>query len=167
MTDSLTLVNPEGLVEVYGEIPPLHDFRPRSINLNWRGPTVTLRGDLSTFPATVPPEWEAADVDKVQCHLQFLAVEDFSLKDWEPPIPAASFFVESLGERRRIRVRMTGVGVDLDFTSSDSVLVGHVSAFKSSVDGTDEGRHLFTRKLDSFRYETIPSTEEKTFYGRL
>ncbi|MER5201669.1 Imm50 family immunity protein [Streptomyces sp. NPDC002825] len=167
MTVSLTLVNPGDLVRLYGEIPPLDEFRLRSINLDWRGPTVTLRVDLSTFPAFVPQEWEGADVDTVQCHLQFLAVADFSLTEWEPPFHSVSFSAKSLDGERRIRARVTGGGVELGFTSSDSVLVGHVSAFKAATDGTDGGRHLFSRKLDSLRYEAIPDTEEKTFYGRL
>lgn len=167
MTDSLTLVNPEGLVRLYGELPPLGEFRLRSINLDWQGPKVTLRVDLLSFPAAVPPEWEGVDIDTIQCHLQFLAVADFSLTRWDPPVHSASFDAESLDEERRMRVRVTGAGVDLGFTSNESVLVGHVSAFEIKGDGTDGGRHFFSQKLDGLRHETIPGTDEKTFYGRL
>ncbi|MFE5481361.1 Imm50 family immunity protein [Streptomyces sp. NPDC056527] len=167
MTDSLTLVNTESLVALYGKVPPLDEFRLRSINVDWRGPTVTLRVDLSTFPAALPPEWEDADIDTVQCHLQFLAVADLSLAKWQPPVHSASLDAQPLGEERRIRVRVTGPGVDLGFTSNESVLVGHVSGFKVAADGTDGGRHLFSRRIDSLRHEIIPETDEKTFYGRL
>lgn len=167
MTDSLTLVNAEILATLYGEVPPLDGFRLRSINVDWRGPTVTLRVDLTSFPATRPPEWEGADIDTVQCHLQFLAVEDLSLAQWNPPVRSASFDAQPLGEERRVRVRVTGPEVDLGFTSNASILVGHVSAFKVAADGTDGGRHLFSRKIDALRHETIPETDEKTFHGRL
>ncbi|MCX4981971.1 Imm50 family immunity protein [Streptomyces sp. NBC_00572] len=166
MTDSLTVVNPESLVRLYGGIPPLEEFRLRSINLDWRGPTVTLRLDLSSFPGVAPPEWEGVDVDTVQCHLQFLAVADLSLTEWAPPA-CSSFRSTSLGKERRMRVRVTGAGVDLDFTSSQFTRVGHVSAFKITADGTDGSRHHFLQKLDSMRFETIPETDEKTFHGRL
>ncbi|MFC7963334.1 hypothetical protein [Streptomyces cinereoruber] len=39
-----TLVNPEDLVRLYGEVPCLGTFRLRAVNLSWRGPTVTLDG---------------------------------------------------------------------------------------------------------------------------
>ncbi|WP_435975126.1 Imm50 family immunity protein [Streptomyces sp. Qhu_M48] len=167
MTDSLTLVNPESLVSLYGEIPPLERFRLRSINLNWLGPTVILRLDLSSFPSVVPLEWEGADVDTVQCHLQFLAVADFSLTKWDPPAHSSALHTTSLGEKQRMRVRVTDAGVDLNFTSSQFTRVGHVSAFKIKADGTDGSPHLFLQKLDSMHYDTIPETDEKTFHGRL
>ncbi|MEV8586765.1 Imm50 family immunity protein [Streptomyces sp. NPDC051180] len=160
-------VNPEVLVGLFGEIPPLDTFRLRSLNVDWRGPTLTLRVDLSSFPASVSPEWEESGVDTVQCHLQFLAVEDLSLTEWEPPVRSAACTVELQEEKRRMRVRVTGAGVDLGFTSSDSVVVGHVSAFRASTDGGDDGRHLFSRRIDDMRFATIPEAEEKTFYGRL
>ncbi|ORT57883.1 Imm50 family immunity protein [Streptomyces sp. CB03238] len=167
MTDDLKLVNADDLVNLYGKVPTLGTLRLRSVNLDWRGPTVTLRVDLSSFPSVVPQEWEGAEVDTVQCHLQFLAVEDLSLAEWEPPVPSASFRVQPLKENRRIQVRVAGAGIALGFTSNASVQVGHVSAFKISSDGTDGDRHIFLKKLDRMRYESIPGTEEKTFYGRI
>jgi hypothetical protein len=167
VTDPLTLVNSEHLATLFGVFPPLDEFRLRAMNVDWRGPTVTLRVDLSSFPTSPPPEWVDAGVDTVQCHLQFLAVADLSLTEWNPPVRSASFDAQPLGEERRIRVRVTGPGVDLGFTSNESVLVGHVSAFKVAADGTDGGRHLFSRKIDSLRHESIPETDEKTFHGRL
>ncbi|MER7954332.1 Imm50 family immunity protein [Streptomyces sp. NPDC096030] len=167
MTDSLTVVNAESLATLYGEVPPLSEFRLRSINVDWRGPTITLRVDLSSFPSAPPPEWVGTDIDTVQCHLQFLAVSDLSLTEWKPPVHSASLDAQSLGEERRMRVRVTGVGVELRFTCNESVLAGHVSAFKIAADGTDGSRHLFSRRIDSLRHESIPETDEKTFHGRL
>ncbi|MFE5731798.1 Imm50 family immunity protein [Streptomyces sp. NPDC056528] len=167
MTVVPTLVNPADLVRLYGEAPPLDTFRLRAVNLSWRGPAVTLRVDLPSFPAAVPPEWEGEDVDTVQCHFRFMAVEDLSLREWEPPVPSASFTAESLGGNRRMRVRVRGAGVDLGFTSHESVHVGHVSAFGIAPGGTDGGRHLFLRHLDRRLHVTVPGPEEKTFHERI
>ncbi|MET9929594.1 MULTISPECIES: Imm50 family immunity protein [unclassified Streptomyces] len=167
MTDDLDLLNADDLVDLYGSVPPLKDIRLRSINMNWRGPTITLRVDISSFPAEPPQDWEYAEVDTVQCHLQFLAVENFSLSDWDPPTPSASLVVTPLKKDRKVQIRLTGIGVDLCFTSHESVRVGHVSAFRSAPDGTDGGPHLFLRNLDRRRHTTVPETEEKTFYERI
>ncbi|GAA2450479.1 Imm50 family immunity protein [Streptomyces lavendulocolor] len=167
MIDNLALLNADALVAMYGDFPPVGNLRLRSLSMDWRGPTVTLRVDLPSFPAVVPQEWEGKEVDTVQCHLQFLAVEDLSLTEWEPPVPYVAMQVQPLNENRRIRVGMTGVGVGLGFTSSASVVVGHVSAFKIAPGGADGSRHFFLKKLDRMRYESIPATEEKTFHGRI
>ncbi|KOX23754.1 MULTISPECIES: Imm50 family immunity protein [unclassified Streptomyces] len=167
MTVVPTLVNPADLIRLYGAVPPLDTFRLRAVNLSWIGPTVILRVDLSSFPATVPPEWEGTDVDTVQCHLQFLAVEDLSLEQWEPPVPSASFTAEPLGGRRRMRVRVRGAGVDLGFTGHESVPVGHVSAFRIAPDGADGGRHLFLGRVDARLHETVPGPEERPFHERV
>jgi hypothetical protein len=167
MTDDLHMVNSDDLAKLYGKVPDLRQFRLRSINLDWQGPTVTLRLDLSSFPETVPPEWKGSEVDTVQCHLQFIAVEDLWISEWEPPVRSASLETHPLEEKRRIRVRVTGSRVALGFTSNKSVKAGHVSAFKISTDGTDETRHLFLKRLDAVRYASIPATDEKTFHGRI
>ncbi|MFI8963365.1 Imm50 family immunity protein [Streptomyces sp. NPDC053493] len=167
MTDSLTLLNAEVLTSLYGGVPRLDGFRLRSINLNWRGPTVTLRIDLPDFPENVPGEWEGSDVDTVQCHLQFLAVADFSLSTWEPPVPRVSFRVTSLADGARVRAEAVASGLRLGFTSSRSALVGHVSAFGTQPDGSDAGPHLFTKRMDGMRYTSLPEPSEKTFYERL
>ncbi|MFF8291525.1 Imm50 family immunity protein [Streptomyces sp. NPDC016309] len=167
MTNDLKLVNAGDLINLYGKVPDLRRFRLRSINLDWRGPTVTLRLDLPSFPKKIPPEWRGTDVDTVQCHVQFLAVEDLTMPEWEPPVRSAFLDTQLLAEKRRIRVQVTGSGVALGFTSSESVQVGHVSAFKISDDGTDETQHFFSKRLDAVRYASIPATEEKTFYGRI
>ncbi|MFI9119353.1 Imm50 family immunity protein [Streptomyces bikiniensis] len=167
MIDDLDLVNADDLINLYGSTSPLEEIRLRSINLNWRGPAITLRVDVSSFPAEPPRDWESAELDTVQCHLKFLAVEDFSLSRWDPPAPPTSLVVKPLRKDRRVQVQLTGTGVDIRFTSHESVHIGHVSAFKIAPDGTDGGPHLFLRNLDRRRYKTIPGTEEKTFYERI
>ncbi|MFD7687852.1 Imm50 family immunity protein [Streptomyces sp. NPDC059781] len=164
MTFHRFLVNSEVLHSLYGDIPAPRGVRIRSLNLNWRGPTVTLRLDLPHFPAHAPQDWIDAKMDTVQCQLQFLAVENISLTEWAPPV-VADIAATPLRDRR-IRVKVADDGMALSFDSSDSVLVGHVSAFCLQPDGSDSGRHLFTSKIDARRHESLPRTDEKTFYER-
>ncbi|MFH8729672.1 Imm50 family immunity protein [Streptomyces termitum] len=167
MIDDLDLVQAHDLMNLYGSASPLEEVRLRSVNLDWRGPAITLRVDVSGFPDELPQEWRTAELDTVQCHLKFLAVEDFSLSGWNPPAPPTSLMAEPLGKNRRVRIRLEGTGLNLRFTSHESVHVGHVSAFRIAPDGTDGGPHLFLRNLDRRRYRTIPDAEEKTFYERI
>ena len=167
MTVDHFLVNSEVLRALYsGEVPLLRHARLRSVNLNWRGPTVTLRVDLPSYPDSAPREWLDEGVDTVQCQLQFLAAENIVLAEWRPPV-SVSIDVIHQESKRRIAVGVRGHGISLDFVSSDAVLVGHVSAFKKSHEGSDDGRHLFTRKIDSIRHSSIPSPDEKSFYEHL
>ncbi|NEC87638.1 Imm50 family immunity protein [Streptomyces sp. SID12501] len=159
------LVNPETLYSLYSHVPDLVDVRIRSINLNWRGPTVTLRVDLPSFPGSAPQEWTDAGMDTVQCQLQFLAVENISLTDWDPP-SVGCVEMSSWGRESRMRVVADGRGVALRFDCSESVRVGHVSAFQIHVDGSDNGTHLFVSKIDARRHTFLPPTNEKTFYER-
>jgi len=165
MTVDRFLVNPEVLRSLYERTPSLNDVRIRSINLNWRGPTVTLRADLPSFPDSAPQEWIDAGVDTVQCQFQFLAAEDISLAEWAPPAVGTINFAP-WGEQRRMRVTVDGSGVALRFDCSESVRIGHVSAFKIQQDGSDDGKHRFTSKIDAWRHGSLPATDEKTFYER-
>lgn len=70
------------------------------------------------------------------------------------------------GTERRMRVRADGRGVKLEFDCSDSITVGHVSAFRKQADGSDAEQHLFTSKIDSLRHNRLPVMDEKTFYER-
>ncbi|MFI1322731.1 hypothetical protein EF913_04230 [Streptomyces sp. WAC04189] len=166
MTYSRYLMNPEKISALFGEIPEVTETRLRSINLNWRGPTVTLRVDLPGFPQRAPQEWIDAGMDTVQCHFQFLAVHNLSLRRWDPPTDAR-FETERLTVRQGMHVSAVGTGVDLSFDSSDSVLVGHLSSFRSHPDGSDDGPHMFVSRVDSRRHTSLPQTDEKTFYERL
>jgi hypothetical protein len=165
MTVESFLVNPEALNSLYGHVPDLADVRFRSINLNWRGPTVTLRIDLPSFPGSAPQGWLDAEMDTVQCQLQFLAVENISLTDWDPP-SVGRVEMSSWGRESRMRVIIEGRGVALRFDCSESVRVSHVSAFQIQADGSDSGPHLFVSKIDARRHTFLPSTDEQTFYER-
>ncbi|MGX1272085.1 Imm50 family immunity protein [Streptomyces phaeoluteigriseus] len=159
------IANGEVLRSVYGATTPALTgvVRVRSINLNWRGPTVTLRIDLPDFPEPAPREWLDAGLDTVQCHLQFLAVENLSVREWKPPVGAA-IAVTPMGEDRRVRVEVIGDRVDLSFDSSDSVLMGHVSAFRARSDGSDGAPRMFVNRMDSRRYDSLPDPSEAAHF---
>ena len=165
MTVESFLVNPEALNSLYGHVPDLDDVRIRSINLNWRGPTVTLRVDLPSFPGSAPQEWTDAGMDTVQCQLQFLAVENISLTGWSPP-SVGRIEMSPWGRESCMRVTADGSGVALRFDCSESVRVGHVNAFHIQADGSDNGPHLFASRIDARRHTFLPPTDEKTFYER-
>ncbi|MFD4621773.1 Imm50 family immunity protein [Streptomyces sp. NPDC058475] len=165
MTAEGFFANPEVLQSLYGQVPDLTGVRIRSINLNWRGPTVTLRVDLPSFPGSAPQEWIDAGMDTVQCQFQFLAVENISLTDWAPPAVGV-IEMAPWGREGRMQVSVSGSGVVLGFDCYESVSVRHVSAFRIQADGSDGGRHLFVSKVDARRHTSLPGTEEKTFYER-
>ncbi|MFC7261227.1 Imm50 family immunity protein [Streptomyces lutosisoli] len=164
-------MNPEVLQSLYGHLPDLSSVRIRSINLNWRGPTVTLRVDLPSFPGSPPQEWIDAGMDTVQCQFEFLAVERISLTDWAPPA-VGGIEMTPWGRERRMRVGFSGSGsgsgsgMTLGFDCYESVSVRHVSAFTIQEDGSDSGRRLFVSKVDARRHTSLPGTDEKTFYER-
>ncbi|MFE0449798.1 Imm50 family immunity protein [Streptomyces sp. NPDC058914] len=167
MTVDELIINPDALRSIYGTTPALGGaVRVRSINLNWRGPTVTLRIDLPRFPEAAPQSWLDAGLDTVQCHLQFLAVEKLSIRKWEPPA-TARIEATPQGDQRRIRIRAESDTIDLAFECSDSVVSGHVSAFELHTDGSDGGPRSFFGRVDALRYNSLPETCEKTYYERL
>ncbi|MFI5685744.1 Imm50 family immunity protein [Streptomyces sp. NPDC051636] len=160
------LVNPQILHSLYSDdLPELKGVHVRSVNLSPRGPTVTLRMDLPTFPGVPPQEWRDEGMDTVQCQLQFVALDNLSLTLWDPPA-VADIEAVSLGSDRRMRVTASGSGLALRFDCADSVRVGHVSAFRKGANGSDSGRHLFLSKVDARRHTVLPGAEEKTFYER-
>ncbi|MET7454692.1 Imm50 family immunity protein [Streptomyces sp. NPDC005574] len=165
MTVEDHLVNPEALRSLYEHPLDWSQVRIRSINLNWRGPTVALRVDLPAFPVSPPVEWIEAGVDTVQCQLQFLAVEGISLTEWTTPA-VGSLDVAPWGTERRMRVTFRGRGAAVQFDCNESVRIGHVSAFESHPDGSDDVPHLFVSKVDARRFSALPATHEKTFYAR-
>ncbi|MER5520397.1 Imm50 family immunity protein [Streptomyces sp. NPDC002677] len=159
------LVNPQVLRSLYGEILPdaLVGIRIRSVNLNWRGPTVRLRIDLPGFPRTPPAEW--GDADTVQCQLEFLAVEPITVAEWKPPVLGDVRMVR-VGDdgARRMRVEVVGRGADLRFECHERATVRHVSAFRCGSGGDDGGPHRFVSKVDSRLHTFLPATDERAFY---
>ncbi|MGH7964376.1 MAG: Imm50 family immunity protein, partial [Candidatus Binatia bacterium] len=86
-----------------------------------------------------------------------------SLSKWDPPA-IVSISITPQAERR-IRVEVSGACAHLEFSSSDSLRVDHVSAFRIAPDGMDSGRHLFVRNLDARLHSSVPPTHARTFYA--
>ncbi|WP_282696371.1 Imm50 family immunity protein [Streptomyces sp. CC208A] len=159
------LVDPRDLQALYGALPPSGPLVVRSVHLSRYGPALTLRADLPTFPPHPLPEWEEAGFDRIQCHLQFLAVERLEMRGWASSA-TTDLRIEESGVRR-IRVTAESSSFALSFEASDDVLIGHLSAFSVGSDERDSGPRGFFRKVDSRRFDTLPDLSEKTFYERL
>ncbi|MGP3775625.1 Imm50 family immunity protein [Streptomyces sp. SDT5-1] len=165
MTVPLIPADPEPLRRLYGDFPSLGEFRLRSINLDWRGPSLALRVDLPDFPVHPPEEWVTQDCDVVQCHIHFAAVEDLDLQEWNPPTKA-QLTAAPTEQPRMLDVSVHGPGVLLRFRSHESVVISHISAFRAGPDASDEVPHHFLSKLDARRFSMLPGTHEKTYYAR-
>ncbi|MFI6658956.1 Imm50 family immunity protein [Streptomyces sp. NPDC050523] len=165
----MRLSNGDLFRSLYGSVPELTGVAIRSVNLNPSGPTVTLRVDLPSFPEGFPEgasrEWLDAGIDTVQCQLAFLDVREISLTRWDPPT-TGDVRMEPYGDERRTRVAVEGSGVELEFECHEFATLSHVSAFKARPDGTDSGPHRYVNKVDARLYQSLPTTEEYTFYGR-
>ncbi|MEC4014881.1 Imm50 family immunity protein [Streptomyces sp. H27-D2] len=155
------LVNPEQLTALYLTIPSLHSIKVRSIHLDRWGPTLTLRFDLPEFPHVPRVEWQEPDCDTFQCQVQFLAVADVAMTQWQPPVTANITMLPR--DLRRLEISVEGLGVNLSFSSSDSLIIGHMGAFKTTPEGADSGRHCYLSKLDAMRFGSTPAPHEKTF----
>ena len=169
MTVDEFIVNSQVLGSVYGHVPQLGgDLRLRSVNISWIGPTVTLRVDLPSFPDPAPQGWREAGVDTVQCQMQFFDVDNMYMDGWVPPV-FVRVGITSWAERRRIRVdvRVKNQPSPFFFECSNSVVVGHVSAFRIRGDGADEGVRVHMNRLDSHLYGSLPATSEKVYYERI
>lgn len=161
------ILNPEVLQAIYGHTPKLEgDIRVRSLNLNWRGPTLIIRADLPQFPDPAPQDWMTSGFDTVQCHLRFLAVEKLTIRSWEPPVLGRLKATPQTAERR-LHIAVEGDGITLSFNCSDSVAIGHVSAYRSNIDDSDQGPRSFASRIDSRRYASLPETWEKSYYERI
>lgn len=166
MTTGFPVRNMQYLAPLYGsELPALDRVRVRSIQLNWRGPTLTLRVDLPDPPLPLPHEWAEARVDTVQCHLAFLGVENLSLRGWDPPV-TARLSVSPPDGRNRVDViaETQENGPFLEFSSLSDVLARHLSGFRRRPDGTDSGPHLFKGGIYNRLYSTVPEPDVRVFH---
>ncbi|MGW4174627.1 Imm50 family immunity protein [Streptomyces rubiginosohelvolus] len=156
--------NSDILGTLYSDVPPLESMRLRSFKLDWRGPALTLRIDLPTYPDPdrVPPEWSERGHDTLQLHVQFAAVEDLTVRGWIPVVPV-DISLAAL-PCRRILVRIAEAGFELSFTSSDSLTVGHISSYRMTETGSDDVPHAFVSRLDTRLFTSLPGTHESSFY---
>ncbi|WP_442810006.1 Imm50 family immunity protein [Streptomyces sp. NBC_01197] len=145
-------------------VPPLEELRLRSINLTYIGPSLTLRVDLPSFPLSNSSlESQGDEFDTLQCQLSFQAVEEIALTNWKGP----EICTIRIAPRPdyRIQVEVTGENLHLSFRSIRDILIDHFSAFKINSDGSDSGRHHYTRGIDARMYTSPPETHEASFYG--
>ncbi|WP_326694250.1 Imm50 family immunity protein [Streptomyces sp. NBC_01766] len=157
--------NPEVLASLFGDsVPTLKELRLRSVHLSYIGPSVTLRVDLPAFPAAPAPEWRENEFDTLQCQIGFQAVENICLNHWTPP--EVCEIQVTLQADYRMHVEVVGRNLRLSFTSSQDILIDHISAFKIGSDGSDSGRHHYVRKVDARLYTSTPEIHETSFYGR-
>ncbi|MEW1720802.1 Imm50 family immunity protein [Streptomyces sp. NPDC093109] len=158
--------NADSLTTLYPTVPPLDSVRVRSIHFNWIGPSLTLRMDLPEFPENIPRTLANADHDTFQCHLAFAAVDDLVLDKWTPPTRCDISF--SPTQDHRTSVHVTGDGCLMSFSSSASLLLGHMSTFSArDGDGADDGPRDYLRRLDSRLFTKLPERHERTYYGHL
>lgn len=158
------LSSTDKLREHYSKIPPLTQVTLRSIHLSRHGPTIILRLDLPAFPDRPLPEWTDQGCDRLQCHVRFLAVEDFSMRRWEPPV-VADVQMDPL-EKRRIKVDVLSGQTNLSFTSSDSLTVGRISTFRAPTEGPDREKHYYVGRMDRLKYDSVPGAEAEVYYER-
>lgn len=153
------------LRSLYSTVPSLQSVRLRSFHLNWRGPTLTMRIDLPHYPDKPTPALTGTDHDTLQIHLQFLAVDDLDAHGWIPDAPVDIILAPL--DKRRTRTSISAAQINFSFTSSDTLTIGHISTFRSSKEGSDEGSHAFLSPLDARRFTSVPNTHESTFYERI
>ncbi|MGW6713057.1 Imm50 family immunity protein [Streptomyces globisporus] len=156
--------NSDVLGTLYSDVPPLESVRLRSFHLDWRGPALTLRIDLPTYPDPdrVPLEWSERGHDNLQLQVQFVAVEDLTVRGWIPTVPV-DISLAAL-PCRRILVRIAEVGFEFSFTASDSLTIGHISSYRMTETRSDEVPHSFVSRLDTRLFTSPPGTHESTFY---
>jgi hypothetical protein len=159
------LRDPAGIGELYSPIPAFGEVFLRSVHLSRRSPAVRLRIDLMSLPDVWPSGWREAGYDRVQCQVEFLAVEDVALTATALP-ELVRISVEPL-PRNRLSVAVTGSVVRLNFISNRSLQVGHVSGFRLAPDGGDGSSHGFLSRVDSRLYDTVPGPEVKNYHDRV
>lgn len=156
------LRNADRIREFYSVVPPLERVVLRSVHFSRYGPTVILRLDLPRFPDRPLSEWTEQGCDRLQCHVRFLAVEDASMRRWDPPVMADVKFAPL--RQRRIKVEIVSNQTSLAFTSSDHLTVGRVSAFRAPADGPDRGKHHYVGRLDRLKYDSVPGADAGAYY---
>lgn len=154
--DRLSADQSGDLRRLYTEVPDLSGITVRHVRLLRLGPGLVVRFDLPSFPDRAPSGW--AGLDRLQCHLMFLAVDHVSLDgDRLPAI--ASMSLSDLAENR-IAVEVTGA-VRLSFTASAVMRLGRISAYRDS-----EAEHHFLGRLERARFTTVPGAEAEAFHER-
>jgi hypothetical protein len=160
-----TLINRAVLDDLYWDIPALERVWLRSIRLGRVGSTVVVRCDLPEFPDRLASGTVADDHDRLQLHLRFLDVADLELVRCSLP-SEATVTLRAL-ERRRLAVDLVGSSVEMRFTSSDSLTVGHLSTYRATAGEPDIGVHDFLGAVDRRLYSSVPGPTTWVFHERV
>ncbi|MFD5747033.1 Imm50 family immunity protein [Streptomyces sp. NPDC127033] len=152
------------LTSLYSEVPSLEAVRIRSVHLDWRGPSLTLRLDLSSFPDNLPADLLWPGHDTLQIHIKFLAIDRVTFSGLPRSLVDISF--SPMGEDRVSVVATEGAG-GFSFTASSDLIVGHVASFVRAGDGSDAGPRRFLSRLDARLFTSLPDVCERTFYERI
>ena len=159
------LVNRQLLDEFYLETPSFGDVTLRSLHLSRLGPSVILRMDMGRYADRPRQEWIDCGCDRLQLHLQFLDVADLRLES--APLPCVvSLNFERLS-LKRLALEIRGSQVDMRFTCSDSVSVGHISAYAATDDLLDAHPHKYVARVDQLLYAEVPGAEVETYHDRV
>ena len=73
------LINAQTVQGLYEQAPPLEGFRLRELQLDHRGPALTLCGDLEAFPDRPRPSWDDEATD-LELRLNLSAIENFEAR---------------------------------------------------------------------------------------
>ncbi|MFJ2557709.1 MULTISPECIES: Imm50 family immunity protein [unclassified Streptomyces] len=152
------------LTSLYSEVPPLEAVRLRSVHLDWRGPSLTLRLDLPVFPDNMSDDSLESSHDTLQIHIKFLAIDRVVLSSL--PHSLVDISISHLGESRISVAAAKGAG-KFSFTAGDELLIGHISSFARAGDGSDGGPRKFLSRLDARIFTSLPDVCERTFYERI
>ncbi|MET8198029.1 Imm50 family immunity protein [Micromonospora taraxaci] len=73
--------NPQGIMEIFGDdTPPLVGVSLHEVIVGRDGPTLRLRLDLPTYPASPPVKWKRGGFNTVQVELLFGGLTELSLR---------------------------------------------------------------------------------------
>lgn len=123
------ILNPQGLKAVYGErLPPLTAVRLRQLTLHEDGPALTLRLDLSTFPADPPLKWAAKGFNTVQITLSFSGLRTLTLHGFGTEI-TADLVLEAAGTG--VTVHLAAPGITVAATAE----IAYLAALSAYTDG--------------------------------
>lgn len=156
--------NTRRLDRYYRDNPELVGVTVRSFRLQREGPVITLRIDLPRFADRPPEEWVAAGLNRVQCRVAFIAVDDVVVTGLRLPTVATV----RLARRppHRIAVEVAGEGLRAAFTAADAVRLSAVSAFHGSADRIDDGPHHFTGRVERLLHTAVPTPDAENFHER-
>ncbi len=78
------LANPDTIKAIYHDtVPSLNSVNIYEVIFHQDGPRVTLRFDLSIYPAAQPKKWESQGFNTVQVQLDIVGVTKSSFTGWE------------------------------------------------------------------------------------